>query len=83
MTESNIDNLIGMILALGSLFIFYNFLIKGITDRKTPNVSTPNNNTSAGKSIWDKLKIISIVVSSLAALIFAIVKIIESFHSKS
>ena len=80
MSESNIDNLIGVIMLLGTLFIVYYFL-SGLWNKSEQSVEMRNKATPAQKTIWDKLKIVSIVISSIAALIYAVVKLIEIFKN--
>nr|WP_319511755.1 hypothetical protein [uncultured Draconibacterium sp.] len=80
MSESNIDNLIGVIMLLGTLFIVYYFL-SGLWNKNEQSVEVQNGATPTQKTIWDKLKIVSITISSVAAFIYAVVKLIEIFKN--
>jgi hypothetical protein len=44
------------------------------------NSATQNNNTPPHRTIWDKLKIVALVISSIAALIIALIKLYEVFN---
>lgn len=71
-----------MIFGLGSIYIVYHFLGSIMSDKKAPISATQNSATPAEKSIWDKLKIISIVLSAIAAFLYAIVKVVDMFNGK-
>ncbi|MFN8323670.1 MAG: hypothetical protein U0T74_13495 [Chitinophagales bacterium] len=80
MTDQNIDHLISAILLIGFFYIFMGVFPKSLQSlSSSTNSQTQNTNTPAEKSIWDKLKIVSLVISAIAALIFAIVKAVALF----
>ena len=71
MTDQNIEHLINYIfiafcLAVGAGLFRGRFVRSDIADEKRPNA------TANQKTIWDKLIIISKVLASIAALIYAI-----------
>lgn len=47
------------------------------SNKNSSSETIKNNETPATKTIWDKLRIVSIVLSAIAALIISIVKLIE------
>lgn len=81
MSEENTSLLIGTLYGLGLIFLFYYFMSDRSSNKREQTVATQNSITPTQKSIWDKLKIVSIVISSIAALIYAIVKLIEIFKT--
>lgn len=80
MTETSVNLLIVAGLSVGLMYVLWVAAPRAFLENESKTSATQNNITPTQKSIWDKLKIISIVLSSITALIFAIVKAIELFN---
>jgi uncharacterized membrane protein len=82
MTENNIQTLIGFAFMLGVFYIVYNFIYKVYTSSDKVETVNKVKVIEPDKTIWDKLKIVGIVVSAIAALLYAVVKVVELFIGK-
>jgi hypothetical protein len=83
MTEDNIQTLIGFAYLLGIFYLVFNYMGKSIANNNSKVATTVEVNSSPQqKSFWDKLKIASTAVAAIAALVYAVFKIIELFIGK-
>lgn len=82
MTDKNIETLIGLTYSLGVLFLFYYFMSKGASSNDKVKTFEVVKTIAPDKTIWDKLKVIGLVISAIAGLLYAVVKVVELFIDK-
>ena len=80
MSEENTSLLKGTLYGLGLMFLFYYFMSDRSLKKREQTIRDDKIVSLRNKRVFeDKLKIVSIVISSITALIYAIVKLIEIF----
>lgn len=82
MTEKNIDHLITAIYGLGTFLAVYYYWFKLLTKGNQPDKIQQVVTTKPDRDKWDKMKILTAVIASLAALIVAIAQLTKLFVSK-
>jgi len=69
MTEKQVDTLISLLYILPFMLLVFGFAYLG-SDRSSKAITT---NSSKQRSVWDKIKIVAMLVAALAALLSAYV----------